>query len=79
MERTSDSMNGVFDFYKGRIESARAYGLAGDGILDLVRRCAFWDSFLTNDEFNTIIILCAEMRKSILEDNFNAMWNNGNQ
>ena len=74
MSRSDVSMEGVYTFYLGRIESARNYGLSGDGILDLVRRCAFWDSFLTNEEFNSIIILCAETHKKIMEDNRNEMW-----
>ncbi len=74
MSRTTESYNGVFDFYKGRIESALNYGLSGDGMLDLVNRCAFWDSFLTTEEFNTIIIMSAEMHKKILEVNRNAVW-----
>ena len=79
MERSEVSYMGVFDFYKGRIASARNYGLSGDSILDLVRRCAFWDSFLTNDEFNSIIIMCSEMHIKIMEDNRNETWNRGNQ
>lgn len=79
MERSEVSYMGVFDFYKGRITSARNYGLSGDGILDLVRRCAFWDSFLTNEEFNSIIIMCCDMHKKIMEDNRNETWNRGNQ
>lgn len=74
MTRSDSSFNGVFDFYKGRIDSSRSYGLSGDGILDLVRRCAFWDSFLTTEEFDNIIILCADMHKKIMEDNYNAGW-----
>ena len=75
MERSEVSYMGVFDFYKGRITSARNYGLSGDGILDLVRRCAFWDSFLTNDEFNSIIILCEKAHIKMMEENYNAGWN----
>lgn len=74
MTRSDSSFNGVFAFYKDRIDSARSYGLSGDGILDLVRRCAFWDSFLTTEEFVNIIILCADMHRKIMEDNYNAGW-----
>lgn len=73
-ERSEVSYDGVYAFYVGRINSSRNYGLSGDGILDLVRRCAFWDSFLTLEEFNSIIILCADMHKKIMEDNYNAGW-----
>ena len=74
-ERSDVSFMGVYDFYVDRINSSRLYGLSGDGILDLVRRCAFWDSFLTLEEFNSIITLCAEMHKKIMEDNWNENWN----
>ena len=75
MERSAQSHEGVYEFYFDRIKSSRNYGLvAGDGILNLVRRCAFWDSFLTDYEFNIIIIQCDEMHKKLMEDNFNAGW-----
>ena len=66
---------GVYEFYLGRINSSRNYGLfAGDQILDTIRRCAFWDSFLTKGEYISIINLCDEMHKKLMEDNFNAGW-----
>jgi hypothetical protein len=68
------SYEGVYDFYIGRVNSARSYGLAGDAILDIVRRCAFWDSMLTESEANNIINLCNEMHNKILEDNYNETW-----
>jgi len=68
------SREGVYDFYVGRIESARSYGLAGDAILDTVQRCAFWDSFLTEGEYANIINRCIEMHKKIMEDNYNETW-----
>ena len=68
------SHDGVYDFYVGRINSARSYGLSGDAILDVVHRCAFWDSFLTEDEYANIIKMCYEMHKKIMEDNYNAGW-----
>ena len=69
------SCEGVYDFYVGRINSARSYGLSGDAILDAVHRCAFWDSFLTEEESANIIKMCLEMHKKIMEDNYNAGWN----
>lgn len=70
------SYDGVYSFYVSRIESARNYGLfSGDQILDTVRRCAFWDSFLTSSEYQSIINLCDEMHKKLMEDNYNAGWN----
>ena len=69
------SHEGVYDFYVGRIESARFYGLfAGDKILDVVRSLAFWDSFLTEDESANIIKMCNEMHNKMLEDHYNAGW-----
>ena len=69
------SYDGVYSFYVSRIESARNYGLfSGDQILDTVRRCAFWDSFLTSQEFDSIIKQCDNMHKKLLEDNFNEQW-----
>ena len=69
------SYEGVYDFYVERINATRNYGLvAGDPILHLISRCAFWDSFLTKQEFNSIIILCDEMHKKLMEDNYNEGW-----
>lgn len=68
------SYEGVYEFYVGRINSARSYGLAGDTILDTVHRCAFWDSMLTESEANNIIKQCYEMHKKIIEDNYNEKW-----
>ena len=67
---------GVYDFYLERINATRNYGLiAGDEILKTITRSAFWDSMLTLDEFNNIIDLCDEMHKKLMEDNYNAGWN----
>lgn len=69
------SFDGVYDFYVNRIESSRNYGLfSGDQILDTVRRCAFWDSFLTKSEYVSIINLCDDMHKKLMEDNYNEGW-----
>ena len=66
---------GVFDFYMGRIESAPSYGfVAGHEILKTVCRCAFWDSFLTLEEFNSIMNLCEKAHIKMMEDNYNAGW-----
>ena len=70
------SREGVFDFYMGRIESAHLYGFkSGHEILKTVTRCAFWDSFLTPDEFNSIIILAEQAHIKMMEENYNAGWN----
>ena len=66
----------LFNFYKGRIESCPSYGFkSGSEILAVIERTAFWDSFLTEQEYHNIIILCDRARKKLLEDNYNAGWN----
>ena len=66
----------VFDFYRGRIESAPLYGFnSGHEILKTVCRCATRDSFLTNEEYNSIINLCEKAHIKMMEDNYNAGWN----
>lgn len=68
--------NGVFDFYRSRIESAPNYGFkSGHEIIKTVCRTAFWDSFLTPEEFNSIIILAEKCHIKMMEDNYNAGWN----
>ena len=65
----------VFDFYKGRIESCPSYGfISGSEMLEVIERTVFWDSFLTEQEYHNIIILCDKARKKLLEDNYNAGW-----
>ena len=69
-------MSKLFDFYRGRIESAPYYGFKqGHEILNMVQRTAFYDSFLTNEEFNSIINLCEQAHIKMMEDNYNAGWN----
>ena len=66
----------LFEFYRGRIESCPNYGFKSGGeILAVIQRTAFWDSFLTEQEYHNIIILCDLARKKLLEDNYNAGWN----
>ena len=62
----------IFSFYRSRIDSAPNYGfISGHEILKTIIRCAFWDSYLTSEEFNTIIILCDKAHIKIMEDNYN--------
>ena len=69
----------VHDFYRGRIESAPHYGfVAGHDILRYVTRCAFNDSYLTPAEFDSIINLCEQAHIKMMEDNYNAGWNEQN-
>ena len=74
--KSETSYDGVYDFYVSRINASRNYGLtSGDEILRVIMRTAFWDSMLTLKEFDSIINLCGEMHKKLMEDNFNAGWN----
>lgn len=67
---------GVFDFYRDRILSCPHYGFkSGHDILNVIKRCAFWDSFLTEDEYNSIINLCEQAHIKMMEENYNAGWN----
>ena len=66
----------IYEFYRGRIESAPHYGfVAGHDILYCVTRCAFNDSYLTTEEFDSIINLCQQAHIKMMEDNYNAGWN----
>ena len=65
----------IFDFYRSRIESAPNYGFkSGHEILTTVTHCAFCDSTLTLDEFNSIINLSEHAHIKMMEDNYNAGW-----
>ena len=65
----------IYDFYRGRIESAPRYGFkCGHDILKMVTRCAFWDSTLTEEEFANIISLAEQAHIKMMEDNYNAGW-----
>ena len=79
MGKSSIFYEGVFTFYKGRIESAPNYGLRGDEILKVVLRCALRDSFLTDDEYMTIINLCQLAHQRILENNWKETWKDEGQ
>ena len=69
-------MGELFEFYKGRIESAPRYGFrSGHEIIKTVCRTAFWDSYLTTDEFDSIINLCEKAHIKMMEENYNAGWN----
>lgn len=69
------SYDGVFDFYRDRIDSCPSYGFrAGHELLHTVTSCAFNDSMLTDEEFNSIIILAERAHIKMMEDNYNAGW-----
>jgi len=70
------SKNGAYQFYRSRIESAPNYGFrSGHEILKVVCRTAYHDSWLTTDEFSSIINLCEQAHIKMMEDNYNAGWN----
>lgn len=73
--KSQTSFEGVFDFYVSRINASRNYGLvSGDSILHTIVKTAFYDSMLTLEEFDSIINLCEDMHKKLMEDNYNAGW-----
>lgn len=64
-----------FDFYKGRIASCPSYGFkSGHEILMVICRTAFNDSYLTDEEFITIINLVQKAHINMMEENYNADW-----
>ena len=68
-------MSELFKFYRGRIESCPYYGFkSGHEILVTILRTAFWDSTLTESEFNSIINLAEQAHIKMMEDNYNAGW-----
>lgn len=68
-------MSDTFNFYKDRLSACPSYGFkSGHEILTTVTRCAFWDSTLTLDEFNSIINLAEKAHIKMMEDNYNAGW-----
>lgn len=65
----------LYNFYRGRIESAPNYGfISGHEILRFVLRTAFHDTYLTLQEFDSIIKLCEKAHIKMMEDNYNAGW-----
>ena len=69
-------MESVFVFYQDRIKACPAYGFkAGHELLNVITRCAFNDSLLTDREFNNIMILADLAHIKMMEDNYNDGWN----
>ena len=63
------------DFYRDRIKACPSYGFkSGHQILTVIQRCVFWDSSLTKEEYNSIINLCHQAHIKMMEDNYNAGW-----
>lgn len=66
----------AYEFYLDRLHACPSYGFQqGHEILCMITRCAFWDSTLTLDEFNSIIKLADEAHIKMMEDNYNEGWN----
>lgn len=65
----------AFNFYRDRLRACPSYGFVqGEEIICMVTRCAFWDSTLTTEEFNSIINLADEAHIKLMEDNYNEGW-----
>ena len=65
-----------YTFYLDRLRACPSYGFTqGHAILRMVTRCAFWDSLLTTEQFNSIIIWAEKCHIKMMEDNYNAGWN----
>lgn len=66
----------AYEFYRGRLIACPSYGFKqGHEILCMVTRCAFWDSTLTDEEFNSIIKQADTAHIKMMEDNYNEGWN----
>lgn len=69
------SYDGIYEFYKNRIDACRNYGFkSGHEILDVVLRCAGADSMLTSEEYNSIINQADICHIKMMEDNYNEGW-----
>lgn len=70
------SYEGVYEFYLGRIKSAPSYGFnAGHQLLDMILRAACADDMLTGEEYNSIINKACLCHIEMMEENYNAGWN----
>ena len=68
-------MSDLFKFYRDRISSCPCYGfVSGSEILSVIVRSASQNSELTPDEFNSIINLAEQAHIKMMEDNYNAGW-----
>lgn len=69
-------MNKLYDFYKGRLCACPSYGFkAGHEMLVVIVRTAFHDSLLTDAEFDNIMKEADRCHIKMMEDNYNAGWN----
>ena len=66
----------AFDFYVGRIESVPNYGfVSGHNLLNVIHRCAFFDSDLSYNEFCDILDRINACHRKLMEVNYNEGWN----
>lgn len=64
-----------FEFYRDRLAACPSYGFkSGHEILNSVLRCAYIDLTLTAEEFNTIMKLADAAHIKMMEDDYNAGW-----
>lgn len=72
----------AFDFFKDRINSCPLYGFtSGEELLKVIHACAYYSANageLTPSEFSSIINLCEKAHIKMMEDNYNAGWNEQN-
>lgn len=73
------SYAGVYEFYVDRINACPNYGFkSGHEILNVIIKVAQIDPFLTRQELDSIINLCEQAHIKMMEDNYNAGWNQQN-
>ena len=72
-------MTDLYKFYSDRIKACRNYGFkSGHELLHLVLRTALHDSCLTDAEFDNIMKEADVCHIKMMEDNYNAGWNEQN-
>lgn len=65
----------LYDFYINRLKACPSYGfVAGHEILHVVLKTAFYDSELTDREFDNIMKEADKTHIKMMEDNYNAGW-----
>ena len=67
---------GLLAFYLNRINQAMTGSFAQrEEWLHMIARTAFWDSWLTLEEYCIIINKVQDAHKIAMEENYNAGWN----
>ena len=65
----------LYEFYIDRLRSCPSYGFkSGHEILRMVLKTAFHDSELTDREFDNIMKEADKAHIKMMEDNYNAGW-----